>query len=314
MTPQQTALAHSRAYHLFSQMMLFGMTDDLLPIVNNLPDFTDTEAKSADDWKADHYALFGMSVFPFETVFLAEDGLLGGTVTESVTHAYYEAGYQSDDSETADHIGNELGLMAFLCGAESDAREDEVVQAIYHTIQLQRQFLDNHLLCWLPSLVLAIHQQGDEAFSVIADLVLDLVLKHRQSLYDDPMHPTQPLILPATPNILDDGKTGLKDIADFLLTPVYTGHYLSRNDITRIGGQFRLPSGFGKRHQMLTNLLSTAVDYATMDNLIGALQDEVNVSRNFYIQRVTDKRVSDAWVSRLDETTQFLQVIQDALV
>lgn len=313
MIPQETALAYSRAYDLFSQMMLFGMTDDLLPIINHLPELQRVESKSTDDWKADHYALFGMNVFPFETVFLAEDGLLGGIVTESVARAYYEAGYRPDESETADHIGNELGLMAFLCGAESDAREDEVTQAVYHMTHLQRQFLDTHLLCWLPSLVLAIHRQGNETFSIIADLVLDLSFKHRQSLDDDPMHPTPPLVLPPAPNILDNDKTGLKDIAEFLLTPVYTGLYFSRDDIARIGSQFRLPRGFGKRHQMLTNLLNTAVDYTAVDELMSALQDEVNTSRNFYSQRVPDKRFSEAWIKRLDETTQFLETIRSAL-
>jgi len=313
MTPQEIALANSRAYHLFSQVMLEGMTDDILLIINTLPELDDIDSQSTDDWKADHYALFGMNVFPYETVFLTEDGLLGGALSESVARAYYDPGFRSEDGQTADHIGNELAFMSFLCGAEADAREDEVVQAIYHMTHLQRQFLDQHLLRWLPSLVLAIHQQMDERFSAIADLALDLVLTHRQSLDDDPMHPTQPLSLLSAPNILDNEKTGLKDIAEFLLTPVYTGFYLSRDDITRIGRQFQLPRGFGKRHQMLTNLLSTAVDYSAMDDLMESLQADINIARNFYSQRLPDTRFSDAWITRLDETTQFLQMIRDAL-
>jgi putative dimethyl sulfoxide reductase chaperone len=313
MTPQETALINSRAYHLFSQVMLHGMTDEILPIINSLPEMRDIESQSTDEWKANHYALFGMNVFPYETVFLTEDGLLGGARSESVARAYYEAGFRSEDGETADHIGNELAFMAFLCGAESDAREDEVVQAIFHSTHLQRQFLDKHLLCWLPSLVLAIHQQRDERFSIIADLVLDLVVTHRQSLDDDPMHPTQSLSLPPAPNILESDKTELKDIAEFLLTPVYTGFYLSRDDITRIGRQFQLPRGFGKRHQMLTNLLNTAVDYSAVDDLMEALQEDINICQAFYEQRVPDKRFSHAWVTRLNETTQFLQMIRDAL-
>ena len=313
MSSQETALANSHAYHLFSQVMLFGMTDDLQRMINRLPEFQAIESQATDEWKADHYAVFGMNVFPFETVFLTEDGLLGGAVSESVARSYYEAGFQPDDSEAVDHIGNELGLMAFLCNEEADARDNEVVQAIQHLTQLQRQFLDNHLLCWLPSLVLAIHQQDDEKFSAIADLILDLVFKHRQSLDDDPIHPTQSLVLPPVPNILDSDQTGLKEIAEFLLTPVYTGFYLSRDDIERIGSQFQLPRGFGKRNQMLTTLLNTALDHSAMDDLMEALQGDINICRHFYIERVPDKRFSVAWISRLDETTRFLQMIRDAL-
>jgi len=313
MTPQEIALANSRAYHLVSQVMLFGMSDDLQQVITRIPEFQVIEPQTTGEWKADHYAVFGMNVFPFETVFLTEDGLLGGAVSDSVAHAYYEAGFRPDDSETVDHIGNELGLMAFLCDAEATAYEDDVVQAIYHATHLQRQFLDNHLLCWLPSLVIAIHQHGDERFSVIADLILDLAFKHRQALEDDTMNPTQSLVLPTVPHILESDETGLKEIAEFLLTPVYTGFYLSRDDIVRIGSHFQLPRGFGKRQQMLTNLLNTAVEYSAMDALMELLQDEINLRQKFYIQRVPDKRFSNAWISRLNETTQFLQMIRDAL-
>ena len=80
MTLQQIALANSRAYHLCSQVMLVGMTNDILPIINTLPELNDIESQTTDDWKADHYALFGMNVFPYETVFLTEDGLLSLTI------------------------------------------------------------------------------------------------------------------------------------------------------------------------------------------------------------------------------------------
>lgn len=313
MNPHEKALAYYRTYQLLSQVMLGDFTDDTLAIIHQLPEFDALESRPSDDWKADHYALFGMNVYAFETVLLSDDGLLGGAVTEAVARSYYEAGYQPDVSETADHIGNQLGLMAFLSGAEADAHEDDVVQAIHHMTHLQRKFLDEHLLCWLPSLVIAIHRQGDEAFSIIADIMLDLAIQHRKSLDEDPMHPAQLLILPPAPLILDNDKTGLKDIAEFLLTPVYSGIYLSRDDITRLGTQFRLPRGFGKRQQMLTNLLRTAVDYDAMDDLMGAFQDEVTVWSDFLHRRVPDKRFSSAWITRLDETTQFLQTIREVM-
>lgn len=293
--------------------MLVGMTDELLPIVNQLPQMDKIEAKPTDDWKADHYALFGMTVFPFETVFLSEDGFLGGSITESVARQFYDANFQPDERETVDHIGNQLGLMAFLTREEAEAREDEVIQAIQHLTHLQRQFLDSHLLRWLPALVIAIHRQGNESFSMIADLMLDLAFSHRHALEDDPLHPTQPQSLPPAPKILDDDQTGFSDIAEFLLTPVYAGLYLGRDDIARLGTQCGLPRGFGKSQHMLTNLLQTAIDHDLIDDLMQALQNEVHIWRDFYEQRVPDQRFSDAWITRLDETMQFLQTIRNAL-
>ncbi|MDT8307445.1 MAG: hypothetical protein RRC07_16050, partial [Anaerolineae bacterium] len=67
-------------------------------------------------------------------------------------------------------------------------------------------------------------------------------------------------------------KTGLKEIAGYLLAPVHSGLYLSRDDISALARAVELPRGFGGRQQMLMNLLRAAAQYETMAALAGELQ------------------------------------------
>ena len=69
------------------------------------------------------------------------------------------------------------------------------------------------------------------------------------------------LVLPPPPAQLEDPATGLRDIARFLLTPAYSGFFLTARDIARIGQAARLPRGFGSREQTLVNLMRTAAEY-----------------------------------------------------
>ena len=77
--------------------------------------------------------------------------------------------------------------------------------------------------------------------------------------------------LPEPPNVLADEKAGLREIGSFLMTPVYTGLLLTRDDLSRLGRQFRLPRGFGSREQMMTNLLRSAAQYDQIPHLMSAL-------------------------------------------
>jgi hypothetical protein len=98
-------------------------------------------------------------------------------------------------------------------------------------------------------------------------------LHHRRHLLlellgDQYAHLTQTLIappvnftLPEPQNLLDDEKTGLKDIAELLSKPALSGVYLTHQQIKALALSLELPKGFGSRQQTLVNLLRTAVQY-----------------------------------------------------
>jgi len=312
MNHQEKVLAISRAYALFSEIYARGITGTLLPVLQQLPGMPAIEGPAPEEYAASHFQLFGQGVYPYASVFLEEDGLLGGSVTETASAFYVEFGYLPNENESPDHIAAELSALAFLSGAQSDAEADGATYHIQRIRHLQRRFLDEHLLLWLPALVNAVQQQPETIYHSIAEQTLDLVLTHRQMLGDELAHSASGYSLPDAPDLMVQEKTSLKDIANYLLTPVYTGFYLSHDDITRLGSAFRLPHGFGSRKQMFSNLLRTAADYDAFGLLISEIEKLITRWLVFYqAQSLLSEDVKQVWLQRLNQTRELLLQIKD---
>lgn len=259
----------------------------------------------ADVAAADHHHLFGFNVFPFEAIFRAQDGLLGGAVSEAVAESYRRAGYAPElAASSADHVGYELELMAFLCGAEADAWQDGVQAAVQRAQALQRDFLHAHLLPWLPPLALALRRQGNAFYAAVADLTLALAADHATALGGLPGAWALPDLPPQ-----DEAQTGLREIAQMLLAPVSSGLYLSRDDLGALAQALRLPRGFGGREQMLVNLLRAAAQYDTLDALIERLEQVIEEWRRHYRTMIDPAIVpyALAWEARAAATAGFLR-------
>lgn len=324
------AMARSHAYQLLGQLFLRGLTPDLLPYVRSVPDLAAAlpGIPDPDETAAAHQHLFGFNVFPFESIFLGTDNLLGGPVTERVLESYGDMGFYPDQADhSADHVGTELGFLSFLCGAEADAIEDDQPNATQGMRSLQQDFLDKHLLCWLPALVQSIHQQTDRSFgrasevdfhqffAGLADLTLETVLAHRAELATHGFAAAAQLELPPSPNLLDNDKTGLADIARFLITPAYSGFYLSRDDVGQLAQLGGLPRGFGDRQNMLVNVLRVAGKYQQLTEILDSLKRLVNRWRTMYTSppvaaHVFMDQIATAWQEKLANTSTLLDELE----
>lgn len=285
LTPSQTAQARHHTYTLISQLYLNGITDELVPYIQalpalaaHLPDLSESDWSAyASDAAAEHYNLFGFNIFPFESVFLDETGLLEGTIPEEVNKRYQQAGFQV--TQNADHIGNQLAFLAFLSGAEADAWEDQLSHVAYRIRRIQQDFLQTHLLYWLSPFVIALQYQSASFYVELANLTLDLVHNHYSDLSHDLTLASESgkKTLPAAPSLssfldLEDEQSKLKKIGSYFVTPPYSGIYVSRHDIALLGRQHRLPRGFGGRKQLFNNLLRVASQYDEVPTLLHAIQ------------------------------------------
>ncbi len=322
MHPADVATARSRAYTLFSRLYRDGLTPDGLKAARAVPALADAlpEAFDTEQAAADHYDLFHLNVFPYASLFLDEAGQLGGPVTDDARRWLRQAGYAADTSrESADHVGHALGLLAFVSGAEADAWHDGRADEAVRMQGLQRRFFDAHLLWWLPAFAYAARRHGHPFYALLSDLTLDLALDHRLALGPsvEAVRATPPL--PDPPVLLDDAKTGLKDIAAYRATPAWSGLYLSRADIGRLGRAEHLPRGFGARVLMLANLLHAAADYDRLDPLLTQLQDLLRTWQSFYAA-LTDRDVPGlalivpVWFERLDVTERMIDTMRNAAV
>ena len=315
----QQALARSRAYDLFGRLYREGLTPDVVPAVRAMPGLADAvpDPFDADAAAADHYDLFGLNVFPYASFFLDASGRLGGPVTDLVRHQLQRVNLAPEgDAESADHLGHELAYLALLAGAEADARADGARAEAQRMQHLQRQFLDRHLLWWLPPFVRAVRQHEHPFYATLAELTGELVIDHRAALGGAAAGPLMPTPDDPPADLLDDESTGLKDIAAFLMMPVWSGLVLRRDDITQLGRSERLPRGFGDRTQMLTNLLRSAVEYDGLDSVLEQLIGTVDAWRSYYQSLDADiaplDEVAAFWQARLDTTEAVIDRIRAA--
>lgn len=275
MDAREAALARSRGYALIGELFRRGLQADTLDAWRHvgwpgLPDVFD-----ADDAGAAHERVTA-EVFPYEAVFVGEEGLRGGDAADAVARTRAEVGL--GEVGEPDQLGEELLLLAFLCAAEADARRDGVKAG--HVLAAQRRVLDRHLLRWLPAFVAALGGAGFPGKGVLglypraAAMALDLAVAHRAAIGPDGDAWALPEARSAD-ELLHDEKTGLARIARHLTLTARAGGFLTAGAMARIGRGLDLPRGFGKRWQVLESLLAAAAHYDAVPAVLAGLDAEL---------------------------------------
>lgn len=318
MQPFEQATARQRAYHELSQIFLYGITGQSLAFLEKvLPDEILVHlTKDVELLAAEYYQLFGLNVFPYASIFLYGDTMLGTPVTDSVQTFYHEVGFTDYANDMPDHIGNAFALLSFLSGAEADALEDNVLGEAYRMQHLQRRFLEEHILGWLPALSKAIQQQDSTLYSYLMELGLSIAVAQYRSMRVNLIGTAVEFCLPDAPQLLDNEKTSLKDIAEYLLVPAFAGFYLSRDVVRQLGHEYDLPHGFGKRHQLLTNLFRTAVDYDLLVEVIQRLRAICTDWQEYYRRLAVEpalEKFTRIWLERLQQTDSILETMTEAI-
>ena len=117
-------------------------------------------------------------------------------------------------------------------------------------------------------------------------------------------------------DLLADERTGLKEIAEFLLTPIYSGIYLSRDDIGRLARQQGVPRGFGDRQLLLLNLLRSAAKYETLGQVIDGLEELAGRWEQAYAEMMPSPGVGGPaamWRTRAAATVALLEQIRSRI-
>jgi TorA maturation chaperone TorD len=274
-SPLDAAVARSGAYALLAKLLVRGLDDERLALVRSVPPLADSLGEEADldELASQHHALFSLQLQPYGGVFLDGEGLAGGDVGRAVQDDFTAAGFIADlDGTSPDHLGLELAFLAFLSGAEADAVEDGKTEIVEQLRARMSAFLDEHVLTWLPALVVGLPAEEGGFWPDVVHMALELCAEHRAELDEEA---TEPPRLPAPPSLVDDEKTSLRGLARFFATPAFVGAVLTRSDLAKIGRRQELPHGFGGRKQMLESLLDNAKEYGDVPALFEALGERL---------------------------------------
>ena len=205
---------------------------------------------------ADEYTrLFVFQLYPYASVYLGAEGMLGGEARDRVA-GFWRALGQTPPAE-ADHLALMLALYARL--AEFEAGEpEESRREVWR--RARRAFLWEHLLSWLPFYLdklseLAAHGSGEAApfYRRWAELLT-------RALEAEAAHvgPQDALAahLREAPALADPRDAGADEFLRTLLAPARSGLILTRADLTRAARRLELTARAGERKFVLKSLLA----------------------------------------------------------
>lgn len=95
----------------------------------------------------------GVKGLPHPSESAYKSGFLMGGSTEDVIRTYRDAGVnlKKDFREPADHVAAELYFMAYLSQKAAESLANGRKYEVGKCLQIMQNFLDNHLLSWVPS-------------------------------------------------------------------------------------------------------------------------------------------------------------------
>lgn len=271
----EQARARSRVYGILARLLISGLDVDsratLRALGGWLLDELEGPPPSLDVLAAAHHSCFGLELPAYAGALLDDSGRAGAW-SDRVGAFYARAGFAPRlDDLTADELGVELAFASFVCGAAAEARVDGHARLAAELDRLMAEFLDVCVLSWLPALVVAAAGLGTPMWPGVLRETLAFAAAHRLALDAGDRERERPTLAPGPDDLLADAHTGLRRIAEHLLTPARSGVVLTRSDLAGLARARELPRGFGSRVLMLDNLLRGAVEYGALATLLGDL-------------------------------------------
>lgn len=116
----------------------------------------------------------GEYVTPYEAVYREQrevegkplNGLLMGKTTVAVQESYRQANVRvtEDFLELPDHAGLEISFMGHLCKKQVEAMNQADSKQVEKFLQMQKNFLQEHLILWIPGLCARIRENAHGPF------------------------------------------------------------------------------------------------------------------------------------------------------
>ncbi|MBU1927454.1 molecular chaperone TorD family protein [bacterium] len=198
---QQTQ-ARANIYALLSRILLQELDLKTLQIIKNdenimefFPTFKEWNAmKDTSDAvlleehiNPDFVNLAILHLIPYETFYTREDQKIETGGANPVTDMYsaydFMVDYEISRTISSDHIGVEYEFMHHLAQAELKALEQGDVNAVKELQEIQKEFLNKHLLNWAPMYLINMkYEARTPLYYDVADMALEFILSDNEYL------------------------------------------------------------------------------------------------------------------------------------
>ncbi|KIM04670.1 MAG: dehydrogenase [Sulfurovum sp. AS07-7] len=183
-------------YGLISRLMMIEVDTQFLELIEsnkaildmfpNYKNWTKKESLSLDELKTNHYDvdftnLFLLHLVPYESFYTRDDQMIESGGDNPVLALYNALDFRVELDKarvvSPDHIGVELEFMYMLCNAMKRAFESDDVEGIEELIEIQKGFLQDHLLEWTPMFLINMKKEArTPLYHDGAELALEFLL------------------------------------------------------------------------------------------------------------------------------------------
>ncbi|MBW6488147.1 molecular chaperone TorD family protein [Sulfurimonas sp.] len=198
----QNTKARANIYALLSRVLLQELDEKMLQTIKNDENILDF-FPTLKEWKPfnevqnsklleeylnpDFVNLSLLHLIPYETFYTREDQKIetGGAnpVTDMYSAYNFMVDYEAARAISADHIGVELEFMHHLAVAELKALEEGDKEAVKALREIQKEFLDKHLLRWAPLYLINVkYEARTPLYYDVADMALEFILSDNEYL------------------------------------------------------------------------------------------------------------------------------------
>ena len=250
---------------------------------------------------ADYDDLFLFQLYPFASVYLGPEGMLGGEARDRIA-GFWRVLDQTPPPEP-DHLALVLALYARLCDLEAGAPDAATGDRWRH---LRTTFLWEHLLSWLPAYLEKLQELASPFYRAWGELLRDLL---RQEALELGQQELLPLHLREAPSLPDPQAEGGEVWLDSLLSPVRSGILLVRNDLMRAGRELQLATRVAERRYALKALLGQDPS-ATLEWLASEATAWVDRHRRWHD---LSEPIAEFWSRRASDTAGRLQTARQDL-
>ena len=211
---------------------------------------------------ADEYTeLFIFQLYPYASVYLGAEGMMGGEARDAVA-GFWRALGEMPPAE-ADHLSVMLALYARLVELEDE--ESELSRRAGWR-RARKAFLWEHLLSWLPVYLGKLADFATPFYVKWSEILMDALLAEAMAL--GPQESLS-LHLRGSPGLIDPREESEEagEFCQSLVTPVRSGMILTRADLVKAGRRLGMGLRMGERKFILKALLAQDAD-AIFDWLI----------------------------------------------
>lgn len=242
---------------------------------------------------------FVFQLYPYSSVYLGAEGMLGGEARDRVA-GFWRALGQTPPAEP-DHLPVLLALYARLC--EFEEEEDESVRRqMWRTAR--RAFLWEHLLSWLPVYLDKLSEIAPPFYRSWGEL-LRAVLLEEVSIVGRQEELAAPLR--AAPLIADPRQGDSREFISSLLAPARAGVILVRADLARAARKLGLGLRAGERRFALEALLGQ-----NPRAVLSWLAEEVGARAERHAHNSAQLgAVAEWWRARAEATSELLRSLAE---